>query len=116
MSLHNLYSRAHKLELFRPALNRMIRLVYDMKKMLQPYLNPAMYFTIPHVFFLRRKFAKCILQYTLFSSFKTLLPQEPDLCTGMVCRLLLLFYCYYYHYIIIAILLYVYNEDSILLF
>ena len=66
MALWNLYAVAHKNEKRRPSINKLIEVVYDMKAMLKPYLNPAMYFTIPHVFVFHLRFSKCVLQYKLF--------------------------------------------------
>ena len=82
-ALWHLYQYAHKIENRRPSVNRAIMASYDYTTMLEPYLNAPMYFTIPHVFVLRSKFTKCILQYSLFSSF-SLLPQEPLLRSGLI--------------------------------
>jgi len=80
LSIQALCSQAHKDGRAPPAVNRQIEVYYDIQSVLKPYINSKIkFFQVPHCFVFRRLGNKCIMQYKLFTSHSTWLPEEPPL-------------------------------------
>lgn len=81
LALHDLLlhaydsKEAHK----NPSICRQIQIVYDVKKMLDPYINHNIkYFQFPHVFTFTAVGGKAIMQYKMFSNHDEWLPKKPQ--------------------------------------
>ena len=62
---------------------RKISVVYGVKKVLQPLLNKKIrYYSIPHCFVFELYHGVSAMQYSLFSTHRTLLPHRPSRIPG----------------------------------
>lgn len=74
MALQNLFGQCEN-----PLVNRQIRVHYDYKTWLEPYLNKAIkYIALPHVFLISKELGISILQHKAFSTKPDFLPLKPQ--------------------------------------
>lgn len=79
ISLQALCSQAHT-DRARPAVNKQIEVYYNVVEALKPYINNKIkFYQVPHCYVFRRLGNKCIMQYKLFSTHSTWLPEQPEL-------------------------------------
>ena len=78
MALDALLAIAHAKPEDRPYLVRRIKVAFDMKTALDPFLNESIHnYQYPHCFMFERVEGKAIMQYKLFSTFDEWLPKRP---------------------------------------
>jgi hypothetical protein len=75
---------------------RKLSAMFDMKKALQPLINMSIqYYPIPHCFRFEMFNGVCAMQYAIYSSQETLLPERPEIA-GIIIYLYFIFIIIYH--------------------